>query len=124
MQKQLIASNPILKKTIEFSLLAVDYCELPDAGRKYVISRQLLKCATSVGANAMESQNSGSKAGFIPKIKIAAKEAHKVQYRLTLCGYSPGCSNCDQQYQKLTEIQKILNSILGTATRKSSVDLC
>jgi len=121
MQKELINSNPILKKTIEFSLMIIEYCELLDVNKKYIISKQLLRSATSIGANAMESQNAESKADFIHKIKISAKEADEVQYWLTLCEYSNTYPDCAHLYLKLTEIQKILNSILGTAKRKTPI---
>ena len=119
MQKELIDKNPILKNTIEFSLIVIEYCEVLDANRKYIISKQLLRSASSIGANSMEAQNAESKADFIHKIKIAAKEADEVQYWLTLCEYSKEYPECTHLNSKLTEIQKILNAILGTAKRKS-----
>ena len=73
-QWQIQSENIILKKTIEFSLLAIEYVELLESQRKYVIARQLLKSATSIGANIHEAQNAESKADFIHKFKIAAKE--------------------------------------------------
>ena len=119
MQKELIESNPILKHSIEFSLQVIDYCELLNSQHKFVISKQLLKSATSIGANAMEAQNAESKADFIHKIKIAAKEADETQYWLTLCGYSNQYPDCDSLCLKLETVQKIINAILGTAKRKT-----
>ena len=121
MQKELIDNNPILKKTIEFSLMVIEYCELLDSNKKYIISKQLLRSATSIGANAMEAQNAESKADFIHKLKISAKEADEVQYWLTLCEYANTYPDSVHLHLKLTEIQKILNSILGTAKRKSPI---
>ncbi len=72
MRKQLFDKNPILKLSFDFSLLIIEYCELLETKRKYVLSRQLLKSGTSIGANAMEAQNAESKADFIHKMKIAA----------------------------------------------------
>jgi four helix bundle protein len=85
MQKELIEKNPILKQTIQFSLMIIDYCEVLNNEKKFIISNQLLRSATSIGANSMEAQNSESKADFIHKIKIAAKEADETQYWLMLC---------------------------------------
>lgn len=119
MQKELIDKNPILKHTIQFSLSVIDYCELLETERKYIVSKQLLRSATSIGANAMEAQNAESKADFIHKMKVAAKEADETQYWLTLCEFSntyPGCKNL---WLKLEEIQKLLSAILGTAKRKN-----
>lgn len=118
MQKKLIEKNPILKQTIEFSLMTIRYCEVLDQSKKYVVSKQLIRSATSVGANVMEAQNAESKADFILKIKIAAKESDETQYWLTLCEFSDEYPDCDHLSNKLLEIQKILNAILGSAKRK------
>ena len=118
MQKELIENNPILKKAIEFSLVIIDFCELLDTNRKYIISKQLFRSATSIGANAMEAQNAESKADFIHKIKISAKEADETQYWLTLCEYAKDYPECGNLSSKLYEIQKIINAILGTSSIK------
>ena len=47
MKKEEIEANSILKITFEFSLLIIDFCDLLDGMKKYTISRQLLKSATS-----------------------------------------------------------------------------
>ena len=111
--------NPILKLTFDFSLMVINYCELLDIQKKYVISRQLLRSGTSIGANAMEAQNSESKADFIHKIKIAAKEADETQYWLLLCNLSNKYPECDSLLLKIESIQKVLNKILGTAKRNA-----
>ena len=67
----------------------------------------------------MEAQNSESKADFIHKIKIAAKEADETQYWLTLCSYTNKYPDCTPLIAKLETVQKILNAILGTAKRKN-----
>lgn len=119
MQKDAINNNPILKQTIAFSLMAIEYCEVLNADKKFIISKQLLRSATSIGANSMEAQNAESKADFIHKIKIASKEADETQYWLILCDCATGYPSCHELTGKLQEIQKILNSILGTAKRKN-----
>jgi len=119
MQKEMIENNPILKLSFDFSILVIGYCELLDADKKFVISKQLLKAGTSIGANSFEAQNAESKADFIHKIKIAAKEADETQYWLALCDYAKNYAECKVLLAKLEEIQKVLNKILGTARRKS-----
>jgi len=88
MRKELIEQNPLIKLSIEFSLAVIEYCEQLEEKKKYVIARQLLRSATSIGSNSMEAQNPESKADFIHKMKIAAKEAEETQYWLILCDYS------------------------------------
>ena len=121
MKKEEIEANPILKITFEFSLLIINFCDVLDSMKKYTVSRQLLKSGTSIGANAMEAQNAESKADFIHKIKIAAKEADETQYWLLLCSLSDKYSEGDSLLLKLESIQKVLNKILGTAKKKSQV---
>ena len=52
---QVQSENIIQKKTIEFSLLAIEYVELLESQKRYVIARQLLRSATSIGANVHEA---------------------------------------------------------------------
>ena len=82
MKKELFDNNPILKLSFDFSLMIIDYCEKLDSNKKYILSRQLFRSATSIGANAMEAQNAESKTDFFHKMKIAAKEAEESQYWL------------------------------------------
>ncbi|WP_114791666.1 four helix bundle protein [Niabella yanshanensis] len=119
MQKDLIEKNPILKLSFEFSLLIIDYCGKLDQDKKFAISKQLFRSGTSIGANAFEAQNSESKADFIHKIKISAKEADEAQYWLTLCDYSKEYPSASDLLIKLEEIGKILNKILSTSRKKN-----
>lgn len=119
MQKELIEKNPLLKLSFEFSILVLQYCDLLDQLHKYTISKQLIRSGTSIGANSMEAQNAESKADFIHKIKIAAKEADETQYWIALCEFANGYPDTYVIANKLTELQKIINAILGTAKRKT-----
>ena len=71
--------NLIVNLSMEFALDIIGYVEQLEANKKYVIARQLLKSGTSIGANVREAQNAESKADFIHKIKIAAKEAEETE---------------------------------------------
>ena len=119
MRKELIENNPLLKKSIEFSLAIIEYCERLELEKKFILARQLLRSATSIGANSMEAQNPESKADFIHKIKIAAKEADETQYWLTLCDYTKSYPDCKQLLDKLEELTKIIGKILTTSKRKT-----
>ncbi len=120
MKREVFDKNPILKLSFDFALMIIDYCELLESNRKYIVARQLLKSGTSVGANAMEAQNAESKADFIHKMKIAAKEAEETQYWLWLCDYSANYPNCDILINKLEEVNRVLGSIVNT-TRKNII---
>jgi four helix bundle protein len=115
MKKELLYQNPILKLSFDFSLMLIAYCEQLDIIKKFVISKQLLRSGTSIGANTIEAQNAESKADFIHKMKVAAKEAEETQYWLMLCEYSPNFPECKMLIMKLEEIQKVLAKILCTS---------
>lgn len=110
--------NEILNITTEFALLIIEYTELLEEKRKYVVAKQLLKSGTSIGANIREAQNAESKADFIHKLKIAAKEADETEYWLYLCKHSKNYPYTDLLAEKLLSIKKLLNKILGTLKRK------
>ena len=107
--------NIILKKTIEFSIEIIKYAELLDEKRKFVIANQLLKAGTSIGANVHEAQNAESKADFIHKFKIAAKEIEETKYWLILCKNSNNYPECGYLEEQLFEIEKIVTKIISTS---------
>ena len=74
--------NLVVDKSIEVALLVIKYYE---GLEKSVISKQLLKSGTRIGANIHEAQNSERRADFIYKVKVAAKELEQTKYWLTLC---------------------------------------
>ena len=119
MKRELIENNPLLKKSIEFSLAAIEYCTKLGEEKKFVLAKQLLRSATSIGANSMEAQNPESKPDFIHKMKIAAKEADETQYWLLLCDYSAHYPDCKNLLEKVEELSKIIGKILATAKRKN-----
>ncbi|HEV3224361.1 MAG TPA: four helix bundle protein [Puia sp.] len=70
--------GPIVKKSLGFSILVVNYCESLESRRKFIIANQLLKSGTSIGANVFEAQHSESRLDFVHKMKIALKEPMKL----------------------------------------------
>ncbi|MDD4993172.1 MAG: four helix bundle protein [Paludibacter sp.] len=105
--------NEILELSFEFALDIIIFTELLEEQKKYIIARQLLKSGTSIGANVRESQNSESKADFIHKLKIAAKEAEETEYWLLLCQHSPSYPYNPDLTTKLISIKKLLSSIIS-----------
>ena len=112
--------NIIVDKTLEFSLLIINYAELLEEKKKYVIAKQILKSGTSIGANVREAQNAESKADFIHKMKIAAKEADETEYWLLLCERSSHYPDCKLLQERLLEIIKILSKIIASSKRPFS----
>lgn len=109
--------NLILELTKEFSLLVIKYVEALEDGRRYVIANQLLRSATSIGANVWEAQNSESKADFVHKFKIAAKEAAETEYWLILCTEAENYPDPEGLIEKLKTIDRILGKIISSTKR-------
>ena len=96
--------NEVLDLSFEFALRVIQYCELLEADKKYVIARQLLKAGTSIGANIREAQNAESQTDFVHKLKIAAKEADETMYWLELCQKAENYPKPDHLLQKVNSI--------------------
>lgn len=75
----------IAEKTVDFAVRIVKFYKyLCDEKNEYVLSKQILRSGTSIGANVRESKNAQSKADFISKLNIALKEADETQYWLEI----------------------------------------
>ena len=67
----------IEERTFEFALQIIQACKLLNKEHVYILSKQLLRSGTSIGANVAESQAAQSKKDFISKMSIASKEARE-----------------------------------------------
>lgn len=76
--------GPIYHKSKEFALMAIKLCRWLQSQGEYIISQQLFRSATSVGANYREGLGSESENDFIHKISVSIKETHESQYWLEL----------------------------------------
>jgi len=110
--------NVIIKLTFQFALDIIKYCEILQENKKFVIANQLLKSGTSIGANIREAQNAESKADFIHKFKISAKEIEETNYWLELCKFSDRYPNADNLIEQLNNISRIVNKIIITSKLK------
>jgi four helix bundle protein len=110
--------NKVVDKSVEFALDIIEYCEIQESHRKFVISNQLLKSGTSIGANVHEAQNAESKADFIHKMKIAAKELEETKYWLILCTRAKSYPNNDLLLnEKIHELGLIIYKIISTSIK-------
>ncbi len=108
--------NVILIKSFEFSKNIIAFAESLERERKHVVSNQLIKSGTSIGANVKEAQNGESKKDFIHKLKIALKEADETGYWFFLCDEMDTYPSCKQLLKELESIIKILNKIISSTT--------
>lgn len=88
--------------------------------KEFVLSRQLLKSGTSIGANIREAEHAQSKADFINKLSISLKEANETEYWLDLLYETNYLS--DELFQNLKnkniELLKLLISIINTSKKQ------
>jgi four helix bundle protein len=106
--------NRILEMSFEFSLRIIDLYKKLVEHKEYVLSRQLLRSATSIGANIEEAIAGQSRKDFISKMAIASKEAREARYWLRLLDrsklvdidYSAYLNSIDHIINILTKIVK------------------
>ena len=112
--------NIIISKSYSFALEIVNLYKLLVAEKEFVLSKQLLRSGTSVGANVHEAIASESKKDFIHKLGISLKEARETLYWLKLLKDSEYIT--DEKFITLenscSEIIKILNSIILTTKQR------
>lgn len=109
--------NIILIKSFDFSVRIVKlYKYLCDEKKEYVLSKQLLRSGTSIGANINEAQAGQSKNDFIAKMSIASKESRETKYWIDLLVATEYLNIADKHAQSLLndieEIIKLLTSII------------
>lgn len=114
--------NLIVDLTFKFSLDIVIYTEQLEGFKKYNLSNQLFRSGTSIGANATEAQHAESKADFIHKLKISAKEAEETKYWLLLCQHSQNYPNCDNLLNQIESIIKVLSKIISSTKNHQKIN--
>ena len=110
----------IANKAYAFALEIVKIYKLLTERKEYVLSKQLLRSGTSIGANINEAIAGQSKRDFVYKLNIALKEARETNYWLNLlkdAGYL-NLSEFESLDEKCHEITKILSSIIITTKER------
>jgi four helix bundle protein len=99
------------ERTFQFSLLIIEVYKYLNTNKEYVLSKQLLRSGTSIGANVEEAQAGQSKADFISKMSIASKEARESKYWIKLLSQSSYLDNFNKKDALIIEIDNIVNII-------------
>ncbi len=108
-------SNVILEKSFDFSIKIIHLFKLLSAEKEFIISKQLLRSATSIWANLTESNAGQSRKDFLHKVSISHKEANETLYRLRLLEKSKLVDLDYSEYIKdIREISAILTKIILT----------
>lgn len=113
-------SNPLLDKSYAFAIRIVKaYQYLCTEHREYNLSKQLLRCGTSIGANSSEAQGGQSKKDFAAKIQIAYKEAKETHFWIRLLRdtnyFEPKLAN--SLLKDCEELLRIIASILKSSRK-------
>lgn len=112
----------IKKRTYEFALRIIDLYRMLISANEYLLSKQLLKAGTSIGANVEEAIAGQSRADFLSKMSIASKEAREFNYWLRLIKDSKilESHDVDALLAESSEIIRILTSIVKTTSLNNS----
>jgi four helix bundle protein len=112
--------NIVVKKSYDFALAIIQLYKCLIEKKEYVLSKQILRSGTSIGANIHEAVAAESKKDFIHKLGIAVKEARETSYWLNLRKDSNYLAN--EEFFKLNascdELIRILNSIILTTKER------
>ena len=111
----------IQNKSRDFAIRIINcYKYLTEQKHEQVMSKQLLRCGTSIGANTRESKNAQSRMDFLNKLNIALKEADETEYWLDLLHETKYID--DKQFESLQSDCKELIAILVTIIKKLKED--
>lgn len=109
--------NLIQIKTFEFALRIIKFYTLCKAQNEFILSKQILRCGTSIGANVEEAIAAQSKKDFISKLSIANKEARETKYWLRLYQSSNLVQiELDSYLKEIESIINILTKIIKTSS--------
>ena len=105
-------------KSFHFAVRIVNLCRhLRQEKQEYILTKQLLRSGTSIGANIAESQQAQSTSDFVHKLSVALKEATETAYWLRLLPATDYLSNkaFDSMIQDCLELEKLLTAIIKSA---------
>ena len=113
--------NVVLVKSKKFAVRIIKLSQyLQTERQEWVISKQLLRSGTSIGANIREGTQAVSKPDFVNKLSVALKESVETEYWLELLAETEYLSEVEFQsvYKDNQELTKLLTSIINTMKRK------
>ncbi len=114
--------NLIRTKTFDFAEQIIFVCkEMIESNKEYILSKQLMKSGTSVGANVEEAMQAQSRNDFVSKMQIALKEAYETRYWIRLI-VRTGYQTAGRMQHLRNEIKSIINilvSIIRTTKQNS-----
>ena len=115
--------NIVANKSFAFALRIIKAYKYLTEHNEYVLSKQLLRSGTSVGANCREAKNAQSRLDFISKLNIALKEADETAYWLELLheGNFIDKDSFESIYGDCVELTKLLTAIVKTTKETTNL---
>ena len=112
--------NIIKEKTYKFALDVIKIYQQMLKQNEFILSKQLVRSGTSIGANTEEATAAQSRKDFISKMSISSKEARETNYWLRLLRDSQLCEGIDytELIEESEEIIKILTAIVKTTQKR------
>jgi len=110
--------NVLIDKSIDFASRIIKLCRYLESNQKeHIISKQIIRSGTSIGANINEAQYGNSKSDFIAKLHISLKETAETEYWLRLLYKSEFIDDkmFESLYADCIELKKLLISSINTA---------
>ncbi len=108
--------NVVLNKSFDFALEIIELYKFLKSKNEFVISKQLLRSGTSIGANIEEATAAQTKKDFATKMSLASKEARETRYWLRLLNKSKLVEYDYKNYlNKIDELIRIITAIVKTA---------
>ncbi len=109
--------NAVVDKSFAFAIKVVSAYKLLSENKEFVLSKQLLRAGTSIGANVREGVCAQSRADFVSKMSIALKECHETGYWLDLLYKSEFLS--EATYAELNTANKELFALLTSIIKST-----
>ncbi len=116
-----MSDSIIGKKSFDFAVKIINFYKIfSTENKEYILSKQILRSGTSIGANVREALNGQSKMDFIHKLSIAQKECDETIYWIELLKETNYISEnqCNDLKNPAIEILKIIRSIIITTKNK------
>ena len=106
---KILNKNIVKEKSFDFAIRTVKlYKYLKEEKKDFVLSKQILRCGTSIGANINEAQQAQSKKDFLMKMNISLKECTETKYWIEKDSILKDC----------VELEKLLTSIVKTTSNR------
>ena len=116
--------NQIKDSSIELSLFSIQLFKQMNLQKEFILSKQLLRCSTGIGANIHEAFAAESKKDFVHKLSISLKEAREAEYWIAIIDQSKIVDLKTNDFRdSLNSVISLLVSIIKTSKKNLNIPL-